>query len=159
VNKFVPNFKSGLGGKKQPATYAERMHLEQVKQSRCVITGQSPVEVHHCFHDRQTMFGGKRAPHFWTIPLIDELHQAKFCQGGFPIHGKGSFGGKNAWREKYGADHQLVPLTRIAIYGEPLTDSEIIEYWEQERNQSYVPTLNKNGKFPPLENDPRKEGK
>lgn len=130
MNQVSTNFKTGMGGKKKPALWWEKLHLEEVKKQCCIVCGKAgPSEAHHCFCDRITKYVGK-AGHLDTIPLCDEHHQAKFQYGGFPIHGKGTFGGKKTWVAEYGPDWGYLTDTKLILYGDALiTDEEIEQYW------------------------------
>lgn len=128
---FNPQPKTGYGGKKRKATYAEQMHMDAAAKECCVITGRSDnIVLHHPYHDRIERYGGKRAPHFHVIPLWQGIHQGLL---GWPnevcIHGQ-----KAKWLELHGPDWSYITAIRHAIYNDPLiTDTEIEEFWESRR--------------------------
>lgn len=74
-------------------------HMAKVAQLPCVITGRSPVEVHHVIHGR---FSQLRASDRATIPLCPEEHLA--------LHA-----GKEAWAAKHGPDYTYIADTLEAI--------------------------------------------
>lgn len=123
MNYPLPDF--DIGGK--TAKRFEKLHMAAVSRELCIVCGRGPVEVHHCCSDRQEMFNGRRAPHLWTLPVCDFHHTAKFCKGGFPIHGM-----KSQWEAEFGKDWKLVPKVRLIIYGDEfITDREIEKYWKE----------------------------
>jgi len=128
---FNPQPKTGYGGKKKPATYVERMHMDAVAQECCVVTGRSTdIVLHHPYHDRIERYGGKKAPHLDVIPLWQGIHQGLL---GHPhevkIHGM-----KQGWRELYGPDWGYIPDVRHAVYNDPMfSNQDIIDYWESRR--------------------------
>ncbi len=118
--------KTGLGGKKQPATKAERRHMNAVAQMRCIVTGRNGVVLHHCFCDRIEKFGGKKAPNFDVIPLWQGIHQGLLGHNEqTAIHRD-----KALWVELHGPDWEYIPAVYAEIYGnENITHDEITEYW------------------------------
>lgn len=103
----------------------ERCHLQAVKNRPCRACGRGgPNDAHHCFHDRATRYGGRRAPHRDTIPLCKDCHQ----DGPEAIHRA-----KRSWREQHGPDWSHVPAVLAAIYGDPEITSEGIErFWDEQ---------------------------
>jgi hypothetical protein len=130
ADQVQPNFKSSHGGKKKATTRAERMHLNEAAKQCCVITGRSDnIVLHHPYHDRQTRYFGKKAPHFEVIAVWQGIHQGLLGHKEIRLHGE-----KQQWRELHGPDWSHVPAMRMAIYGDALiTDEEINEYWSQEQ--------------------------
>ena len=102
----------------------EKAHLRAVKNLPCVVCGIGGINhAHHCYHDRATKFGGRKAPHRWTIPLCKFHHQ----DGPNSIHRA-----KATWRRNHGPDWSHVPAVMLAIYGrENPTDSEIETHWKE----------------------------
>jgi ribosomal protein S14 len=128
--QVTTNFKSGMGGKKKPATYAERKHMDAVAKMRCVITGRYNPVLHHCFCDRITRYAGRRAPHFDVIPIWQGIHQGALGHGDeIAIHRD-----KLAWVKLHGPDWSYTPKVYEAIYGRgDITHDEITEYWQSQR--------------------------
>ena len=82
-------------------------HLERVKMLPCIIChAPPPSDAHHCIHDR---FGTRKASDFEAIPLCKRHHQI----GPDAIHN-----GKQTWRDKYGADHEYLPVVADMLAGE-----------------------------------------
>ena len=110
--------------KRPRASKVELCHLRAVKALRCVVCGRAgPNDAHHCFHDRATRFGGRKAGHFETIPLCKEHHQ----HGPDAIHNA-----KRTWRERWGPDHGYIESVMIAIYGVAEPGPDVIQArWNQ----------------------------
>lgn len=101
----------------------ELAHLAAVKALPCRVCGRGGInDAHHCYHDRGTKFGGRKAPHRWTIPLCRWCH----LDGPEAIHKI-----KRTWRKKHGADWEHVPWVMMSIYGvwDP-TDKQIERHWK-----------------------------
>jgi len=127
MTEVTTNFKSGKGGKKKPATRAERMHLNAVGQLRCVITGRYHPIRHHCFCDRIERYAGRKAPHFDVIPLWQGIHQGLIGHDDIAIHQN-----KAMWIELHGKDWEYIPAVYAEIYGNPdITHEEIEQYWKE----------------------------
>lgn len=88
-------------GLKQPKPKRDRDHMSRVAQLPCVICGATPVQVHHCIHDR---FGQRRSPDTETIPLCRGCHDA--------LHA-----GKQSWRDAYGPDYSYLDKVRGMLDG------------------------------------------
>ncbi len=121
-----PEFISAKPKKRKPekdkAFPWEIAHMRAVKGQPCrACHRHGPSDAHHCYHDRATKFGGKKAPHRWTVPLCKLCHQ----DGPQAIHRI-----KRTWRDMHGADHEHVVAVMLAIYGmENPSDNEIKEFW------------------------------
>jgi len=104
------------------ATPGEVMHLQAVKSLPCRSCGApGPNDAHHCYHDRATRYGGRKAPHRETIPLCKDCHQ----DGRRAIHRE-----KRSWRERHGPDWSHVPAVLAAIYGDAKIDQIGIDlFW------------------------------
>ena len=86
---------------------AEAAHMARVKQLPCVICHRpGPSDAHHVIHDR---YGSRKASDLHVIPLCKRHHQ----DGPDAIHN-----GKETWREKYGADHEYLPVVADMLAGE-----------------------------------------
>ncbi len=122
--------KSGLGGKKKPATYAERQHMNAVAQLRCIVTGMCGVVLHHPFCDRIERYAGRKAPNFDVIPLHQSIHQGVLGMGDVvAIHRD-----KAMWIELHGKDWEYIPAIYKEVYGdENITHDEITEYWNSRK--------------------------
>ena len=129
TNQIVQQ-KTGLGGKKKPATYAEIKHMEAVSQMRCIVTNRYYVKVHHCFCDRQTRYGGRKAPNFDVIPLWQGIHQGLLGHDDqIAIHRN-----KSMWVELHGKDWGYIPEVYREIYGnDKINHYEITQYWEDRK--------------------------
>ena len=99
-----------LGLKPDPMTPARiregKRHMARVAQMPCVICHRRPVHVHHVIHGR---FSQRRASDFETIPLCPEHH----LHGPLAIHSD-----KAAWRDRWGADHEYLPVVADMLAGE-----------------------------------------
>lgn len=95
--------KPPLGLKIRAPSKAEgRRHMERVAGCPCVICGARPVQVHHVIHDR---YSQRRSWDTQTIPLC-------------PMHHDELHADKAAWRGKYGADYEFLPVVADMIAGE-----------------------------------------
>jgi len=105
-----------------PVSHGERMHLQAVKRLPCFACGApGPSDAHHCFHDRATRYGGRKAPHRETIPLCKNCHQ----DGPRAIHRE-----KRSWRERHGPDWSHVPTVLATIYLDARIDQAGIDrFW------------------------------
>ena len=129
MTQVTPNFKSPHGCKKKTATYADRKHMDAVAKLRCVITGQWPVVLHHCFCDRITRYAGRKAPHFDVIPLHQSVHQGMLDSDCVAIHRE-----KITWVAHHGPDWEYIPAVYAEIYGNgEITHAEIEAYWKDKR--------------------------
>lgn len=105
----------------------EIAHLKAVKRLPCRSCGAAPCDAHHCYHDRATKFGGRKAPHNWTIPLCKACHQ----DGPDAIHRI-----KRTWRKRHGPDHSHVGAVLVAIYGNADIDRDGMAAWWAARGVS-----------------------
>ncbi len=130
MNQVTPIPKTGNGGKKQKAAWWESLHMDAVAQQCCVITGRSDnIVLHHPYHDRIEVYGGKRAPHTHVIPVWQGIHQGLLGHKEIRLHGE-----KQQWREIHGADHSYVPIVWNIVYGDAFIQDEGIEkYWSERR--------------------------
>lgn len=121
--KAQPTKKKPQKKKKQTLAW-ETAHMWAVKNQPCRVCGIGGInDAHHCYHDRATKFGGRKAPHRWTIPLCPFCHQ----DGPQAIHRI-----KRTWRQMHGADYEHVPAVMLAIYGiENPTDAQIENHWKE----------------------------
>ena len=76
--------------------------MARVAALPCVVCGKTPVQVHHCIHDR---FSQRKASDMETIPLCHGCHDA--------LHAD-----KTAWRAAHGADHEFLPVVADMLAGQ-----------------------------------------
>ena len=112
--------------RRRKAFWWERQHLKAVKARSCRACGRSgPSDAHHCYHDRSTRYGGRKAPHTETIPLCKLCHQ----DGPDAIHNI-----KDTWRQRHGPDWSYVPEVKFEIYNADLNPAQIKAYWMIKRD-------------------------
>ena len=100
---FLAIQKGPLGLKApHPSKSAGRDHMARVAALPCVVCGKTPVQVHHCIHDR---FSQRKASDMETIPLCQPCHDA--------LHAD-----KTAWRAEHGADHEFLPVVADMLAGQ-----------------------------------------
>lgn len=97
---------------KRPATKAEKVHLSKVAALGCLCCaidgrGWRPANIHHI---REGYGMAQRAPHMETLPLCEGHHQGLLEPGKLAFHKDAT-----AWRERYGAERQLVAAVNETI--------------------------------------------
>lgn len=95
--------------KASPEGQAGKLHMDRVAQLRSVISGQWPVEVHHCRHlppadynngmgpYKQLPAAGRKSSDFDTIPLSLEEHRERHLN-------------PEEWLERHGPDYEFLPI-------------------------------------------------
>lgn len=76
-----------------------REHYSRVAALGCIITGETDVEIHHCYGLQFPV----RRDHRPVIPLAARLHRGSY---GEAIHA-----GKEKWESIYGTQEELLELT------------------------------------------------
>jgi len=103
---FLAIQKGPLGLKApRPSKSAGRDHMARVAQLPCVACGKTPVQVHHCIHDR---FSQRKASDMETIPLCHRCHT-----GADGIHTR-----REWWVETYGQDTDYLPVVADMLAGQ-----------------------------------------
>lgn len=100
----------GPMGQRRPKPKKDPAYLVKVREMPCVICeafGEpqlSPTTAHHPIHDRH---GQHKRPDDTAIPLCDGHHQGLWDGSKLAVHKA-----PEAWRDRYGADHEYIDVTR-----------------------------------------------
>lgn len=105
--------KTGLGGRKKPATPAERQHMNACHKVPCVICNHygfvqnSATTAHHWIMGRGQQ---RKTPNSETIALCDGHHQGDWDTSKVAVHRE-----PKLWRKLYGRDKDWLDKTKELI--------------------------------------------